>query len=99
LGTVFDPRQQRVEIAGLLAISPGGPFEAVDIGAGHEGLAGPHEHDRGNRGIALRTLYGFGDRSRDTGTEGVYRRVVDGDHGDAVFDGGAYGCGHVNWPI
>ena len=53
LGAVLDSRQQRMKIAGRLTISPGGAVERVDVGAGDEGLARAHEHDGGDRRIAL----------------------------------------------
>ena len=75
-----------MKIAEGIAISPGRALECADVGAGDEGLPCAHEHDGGHRRIGLRFLDRFGDRRGHTGTEGIHRRIVDGDDGDAVTD-------------
>ena len=50
--------------------------------------------DSRDRRIPLGALDCFGDRRRDTGTEGIYRRVVDGNDGDAVFNRSGYNVRH-----
>ena len=88
LGAVFDARQQRVHVARRLAIAPRRTLEAVDIGAGDEGPARAHEHDRRHRLVALRGVEGLDDGFGNAGTQRIDGRVVDGDDGDGVFDGG-----------
>ena len=94
LGAVLDPRQQRMKIAGGFTISPRGTLQSVDVGAGDEGLSRAHDHDGGDRRIALRALYRFGERRGNAGTESVHWWVIDGDDRDTVANGGGDWVGH-----
>ena len=65
-----------------LALGP----EAADIGARDEAAPGADQHDGLDRGIGIGAIDPRHDPIRDARAQGIHRRIVDGDDGDAVLD-------------
>ncbi|MNM96706.1 hypothetical protein D3C81_1091930 [compost metagenome] len=68
--------------------------ELADIGAGDEGLAGAIQHDQFHPRIGSRLGEGIQQAGTHGMTEGVDRRVVDADQGDAPLARQLYGRSH-----
>ena len=67
--------------------------ELADVGAGDEGAAGADQHDGVDAGVGVERLRRVPERLAQRLGEGVDRRVVDGDDGDAALavDGDGHG--------
>ena len=61
-------------------------FEDVDIGARNKRRARPNHHNGIDAVVFSCTLDSLADALRDTGTERVDRRIIDGDDGDTLAD-------------
>ena len=99
LAAIFDLKQQRQQSRAARALAGGELSELLDICAGYERATSADEHSRANRAILANLLDSFGNALRDTGAEGVYGRIIDGDDCYVAVFGELDEIAHRNSPF
>ena len=81
---VLDPRQQLVEVGRLQGVVPDGRLQLLDVGAGHEGAAGPRDDYRLDPARRSQPLERRCERRSHGRVERVHRGVVDAEDSDPL---------------
>src|SRR5882757_4587339 len=94
LWAVFDLEEHFIEAGRLRRL-----VEFGDVGTGNERAASAGQNDRPDLGIRNCLLRTLQYATADGGTEGVYRRAVDGDNSDDIVTFEGYNVAHSSVPF